>query len=122
MDPKYKHESVSIGGGCPPIETEQGWLLIYHGIERTSKGYVYTACAALLDINDPSKEIARLPFPLFLPETDWELKGTVNNVVFPTGTALFGDTLYMYYGAADDLIACASLSLSALIKELLNII
>ena len=119
MDPVYKHELVSIGGGCPPIETEQGWLLIYHGVEKTSRGYIYSACAALLDLNGPSIEIARLPFPLFLPDTDWELNGTVNNVVFPTGTALFGDTLYMYYGAADEQIACASLSLSALINELL---
>jgi len=119
MDPVYKHELVSIGGGCPPIETEQGRLLIYHGVEKTSRGYIYSACAALLDLNDPSIEIARLPFPLFLPDTDWELNGTVNNVVFPTGTALFGDTLYMYYGAADEQIACASLSLSALVNELL---
>jgi predicted GH43/DUF377 family glycosyl hydrolase len=119
MDPKFKHESVSIGGGCPPIETDQGWILIYHGIERTDNGYVYTACAALLKLDDPSIEIARLPFPLFSPEAEWELNGVVNNVVFPTGTALFGDTLYMYYGAADDLIACASLSLSALVNELL---
>lgn len=119
MDPIYDHESVSIGGGCPPIETEQGWLLIYHGVERTHKGYVYTACAALLDLDNPSKEIARLPYALFSPETHWEKNGTVNNVVFPTGTALFGDTLYMYYGAADDQIATASVSLKALINELL---
>jgi len=119
MDPVYNHESVSIGGGCPPIETEHGWLLIYHGIERTSNGYVYTACAAMLKLDDPSIEIARLPYPLFSPEAEWELNGTVNNVVFPTGTALFGDTLYIYYGAADEQIACASLSLKALVNEVL---
>jgi beta-1,2-mannobiose phosphorylase / 1,2-beta-oligomannan phosphorylase len=119
MDPLYKHESRYIGGGCPPIETKYGWLLIYHGVEKTGKAHVYSACAALLKLDDPSIEIARLPYALFSPERDWELTGIVNNVVFPTGTALFGDTLYIYYGAADEQIACASLSLSALVKELL---
>jgi predicted GH43/DUF377 family glycosyl hydrolase len=71
-----------------------------------------------MDIDNPVKVIARLPYPLFTPEYKWELKGDVNNVVFPTGTALFGDTLYIYYGAADKRIACASLSLSALLAEL----
>ncbi|PKP01919.1 MAG: pesticidal protein Cry7Aa [Bacteroidetes bacterium HGW-Bacteroidetes-6] len=119
MDPKYKHESQYIGGGCPPIETDEGWLLIYHGVERTDKGFVYSACAALLDLEDPSIELARLPYPLLSPERDWELTGTINNVVFPTGTALFGDKLFIYYGAADERIACASLSLKSLIEELL---
>ncbi len=118
--PKYKHEVSYIGGGCPPIETEYGWLLIYHGVHDTIKGYVYSACAALLDLENPRKEIARLPYALFKPELVWELKGEVNNVVFPTGTALFEDTLYIYYGAADEQIACASLSLKELVKELLS--
>ena len=120
MDPVYAHESSYIGGGCPPVETEQGWVLIYHGVEETEKGRVYSACAALLDLNDPSKEIARLPYALFSPEYEWELVGEVNNVCFPTGTALFGNTLFIYYGAADSLIACAYLNLPDLVAELLN--
>jgi beta-1,2-mannobiose phosphorylase / 1,2-beta-oligomannan phosphorylase len=116
---KYKHELSYIGGGCPPIETEHGWLLIYHGVHDSTKGYIYTACAALLDLENPRKEIARLPYPLFKPEHEWELNGEVNNVCFPTGTVLKGDTLYIYYGAADERIACASVSLSALLTELL---
>ena len=121
LEPIYEHEAKYAGSGCPPIETEHGWLLIYHGAEETDKGIVYSACAAtLLDLKDPSKEIARLPYALFSPEYEWEKKGEVNNVVFPTGTALFGDTLYIYYGAADSLIACASVSLSALLTELLS--
>jgi predicted GH43/DUF377 family glycosyl hydrolase len=120
LEPFYPHEAKYAGSGCPPIETEYGWLLIYHGAEETAKGLVYSACAAaLMDINNPTKVIARLPYPLFTPEFQWELKGEVNNVVFPTGTALFGDTLYIYYGAADKRIACASLSLKALLAELL---
>ncbi|MFA5046865.1 MAG: pesticidal protein Cry7Aa [Paludibacter sp.] len=119
MDPFYKHESAYIGSGCPPIETEQGWVFIYHGVEETENGLVYSACAALLDLNNPSIELARLPEALFSPEHDWELHGDVDNVCFPTGTALFGDTLFIYYGAADSYIACASLKLSDLVTELL---
>ena len=120
MDPVYQHEANYIGGGCPPIETEQGWLLIYHGVEQTENGMVYSACAALLDLNNPAIELARLPYKLFTPEFEWELYGEVNNVCFPTGTALFGDTLFIYYGAADSNIACASLNLTALVNELVE--
>ncbi|MFZ4457021.1 MAG: pesticidal protein Cry7Aa [Bacteroidales bacterium] len=121
MDPVMEHESDYIGSGCPPIETEHGWLLIYHGVQDTNKGLIYSACAAaLLDLDDPRKEIARLSYPLFTPEYQWELVGDVNNVVFPTGTAVFGDTLFIYYGAADSHIAVASLKISALMAELLS--
>lgn len=119
LTPKHRHEVSYIGGGCPPLKTSLGWLMIYHGVHDTIKGYVYSACAALLDLHDPQKEIARLPYALFKPEMAWELKGEVNNVCFPTGTALFGDTLYIYYGAADEQIASASLSLTALLGELM---
>lgn len=116
---KFDHEISYVGGGCPPIETDQGWLLIYHGLKDSLNGYVYSACAALLDLENPQKEISRLPYPLFKPELNWELKGEVNNVCFPTGSAVFNDTLYIYYGAADERIACASVSLSKLINELM---
>jgi len=120
IDPVHEgHESSYVGGGCPPIETEFGWLLIYHGVHDTPQGYIYSACAALLDLNEPQKELARLPHALFKPEYEWELRGVVDNVVFPTGSALFGDRLYIYYGAADKHIACASLSLKELMDELL---
>jgi predicted GH43/DUF377 family glycosyl hydrolase len=120
MDPVgVNHESGYIGAGAPPIETEFGWLLIYHGVYDTSEGYIYSAAVALLDINDPTIVIARLVDPLFVPEFDYEVNGVVNNVVFPTGTALFADTLYIYYGAADKCIACASVSLKELLQELL---
>lgn len=120
MDPRYPHEAAYIGGGCPPIETKEGWLLIYHGVKKTEQGFIYSACAALLDLNDPAKEIARLPYALFSPEREWERNGEVANVVFPTGTAIFGTTLFIYYGAADSRIGCASVSLPALIFELLQ--
>ncbi|OYX85121.1 MAG: pesticidal protein Cry7Aa [Flavobacteriales bacterium 32-34-25] len=119
LSPKYEHEISYIGGGCPPIETKLGWLIIYHGVRDSIKGYVYSACAALLDLENPQIEIARLPYPLFTPEEIWELKGEVNNVCFPTGAAVFDDTLFVYYGAADERIACASMSLSELLEELM---
>ncbi|HRB73072.1 MAG TPA: pesticidal protein Cry7Aa [Flavobacterium sp.] len=121
LSPKYKHEASYIGGGCPPIETAFGWLIIYHGVQDSKHGYIYSACAALLDLKDPRNEIARLPYALFKPDQEWELKGEVNNVCFPTGTSLFGDTLYIYYGAADERIAVASISISELLEELMNI-
>jgi predicted GH43/DUF377 family glycosyl hydrolase len=119
LTPKYRHEVSYIGGGCPPIETKNGWLIIYHSVHDTINGYVYSACAALLDLENPQKELSRLPYPLFAPSLDWETQGEVNNVCFPTGTALFDDRLYIYYGAADSRIAAASVSLSELLLELL---
>lgn len=118
LSPKHEHEISYIGGGCPPIETNQGWLLIYHGVHDTVKGYVYCACAALLDLDNPQKEIARLPYPLFKPELSWEIKGEVNNVCFPTGAIIQEDTLFIYYGAADTRIGCASISVTELLAEL----
>ncbi len=118
LEPKYWFESRNIGGGCPPIETDRGWLLIYHAVEVTRENVVYRAFAPIMDINDPSKLIGRLDYPLFSPEDEWEKIGDVNNVVFPTGTAIFGDRLYIYYGAADKRIAAVSLNLNELLNEL----
>jgi beta-1,2-mannobiose phosphorylase / 1,2-beta-oligomannan phosphorylase len=120
LSPKYDHEISYVGGGCPPIETPQGWLIIYHGVKDSLEGYVYSACAALFDLENPILEIARLPYPLFQPQFEWELKGEVNNVCFPTGAVVFDDRLYIYYGAADERIACASVQLSELVNELLS--
>lgn len=118
LDPKYDFEVNYIGAGAPPIETKDGWLLIYHGVQETSKGKIYHASAALLQLEDPRIEISRLTTPLFSPTKDWEKEGVVNHVVFPTGTALFGDELYIYYGAADKHIAVASLKINELLHEL----
>lgn len=118
MEPKFPHEVSYIGAGCPPIETSEGWLMIYHGVHDSPSGYVYCACAALFDINDPCKELARLPYPLFQPELSYEVIGEVDNVCFPTGTAIVDNTLYIYYGAADDMVACASVSMVELLQEL----
>jgi len=120
LDPDYRFESRNIGGGCPPIETKDGWLLIYHGVEDALQGKVYHAGAALLDFDNPTKVIGRLKKPLFSPIEPWEKHGDVNNVVFPTGTVLKDGRLFIYYGAADKRIAAKSLDIKELLKELKN--
>ncbi|WMN12120.1 hypothetical protein QYS49_32510 [Marivirga salinae] len=118
IDPKDEFEVNYIGGGGPPIETDDGWLMIYHGVQESPTGKIYHAKAALLHIEKPEIEIARLPYPLFSPTKDWEVEGVVNNVVFPTGHARFGNQLYLYYGAADKHIAVAKLDITDLLCEL----
>jgi predicted GH43/DUF377 family glycosyl hydrolase len=120
MDPKFPHESSHIGAGCPPIETKDGWLLIYHSAEATPTGFVYHASAALLDLNNPIKVVGRLNYPLISPTLNYEKEGVVNNIIFPSGSVVFDETLYIYYGAADTSVAVASLNLNELLKELKN--
>ena len=81
---------------------------------------MYHASAALLDLENPKKVLGRLRKPLFSPTEPWEKAGYVTNIVFPTGTALFGETLYIYYGTADSRVAVASLNINDLLHELKN--
>jgi len=120
LEPKHGYESRNIGGGAPVIETDEGWLMIYHSVEDSNNGKVYHASAALLDKKNPCKVIGHLNKPLFSPTEEYEKSGNVNNIVFPTGTAIFDDRLYIYYGAADKKIAVASVNLNELMNELLN--
>lgn len=120
IDPKGAFEVSYIGAGGPPIETKNGWLMIYHGVQEGSKGVIYHAKAALLQLDKPENEIARLDLPLFSPTKQWEIEGEVSDVVFPTGHALFGDDLYIYYGAADKHIAVAKININELILELVK--
>lgn len=118
MDPLYYYENRSIGGGCPPIKTKDGWLIIYHAVEATPLGKIYHAAAALLDYKNPLKILSRLKEPLFSPKAFWEKNGITSNVVFPTGAVVRGPRLYIYYGAADKLIAAISVNLAELLAEL----
>jgi len=118
LDPLYWFENRNVGGGCPPIETEDGWLIIYHTVGDGLKGKIYYASAALLDKANPLKVIGRLKEPLFSPVAAWEKFGVINNVVFPTGAVVEGNKLTIYYGAADSLIAAKSLNINELLFEL----
>ena len=120
ISPKYEHESNYVGGGCPPIETPMGWLFVYHGVSGNAGEYIYSACVSLLSLTDPTKEIARLHEPLFTPDFNWEVEGIVDNVCFPTGAIVENNTLYIYYGAADERIAVFSVLLNELLDELMK--
>jgi len=118
IDPELSFENEYVGTGCPPVETAYGWLLIYHCVERIDNNLQYHSSVALLDIKNPLSVLNRLKKPLFSPVEDWEKVGNVNNVVFPTGAVIENDRLYIYYGAADKLIASKSIELEELILEL----
>ncbi|MBU2028623.1 pesticidal protein Cry7Aa, partial [Patescibacteria group bacterium] len=120
LEPKYWYETRKIGGGCPPLKTKDGWLVIYHGVENSSSGNIYHASAVLLDKNNPQKIVGRLSEPLFSPTEDWEKKGDVSNAVFPTGAYIEGNELVIFYGAADKKIAAQTVDLESLLVELKN--
>ncbi|MFA6193300.1 MAG: pesticidal protein Cry7Aa [Parcubacteria group bacterium] len=120
LDPRYEFESRNIGGGAVPIETEDGWLLIYHAAEDSKYGKIYHVGAALLDRDNPTQVIGRLRTPLFSPKEEWEKRGNVNNVVFPTGCVIRYNRLFIYYGAGDKLIAAKSIDFKSLLSELKN--
>ena len=105
MRPKYEWEAKKIGAGPPPIRTDAGWLLIYHGVDAN---HVYRAGVALLDLEEPSRVIARSPYPILEPEEEYERMGDVPNVVFPEGAIVRDETLYVYYGGADRVMAVAT--------------
>ncbi|NTU98443.1 pesticidal protein Cry7Aa [Candidatus Falkowbacteria bacterium] len=118
LENAYDFEERHLGGGAPPIKTKHGWLVIYHGTEESNHRRIYRGGAALFDLEDPTKLLARLPYPILSPEKDYELRGHVSQVVFPTGTSFFRDRLYIYYGAADSRIAVASVKIDDLLEEL----
>ena len=109
-----------VGLGPPPIETPEGWLIIYHGVRVTASGSLYRVGTALLDLENPRKIIARCDQWVFGPQENFEYMGDVPGVTFPTGAMLDEQTgeLRMYYGAADKSVAVATASLSDLLNML----
>ncbi len=97
-------DGARVGAGPPPIPTESGWLLIYHGVKEFGSNMVYRAGVARLKKDEPHKVIARGSGWVFGPETDYELSGVMPGVVFPSGTLLRGEELWIYYGAADSCV------------------
>jgi predicted GH43/DUF377 family glycosyl hydrolase len=105
-DSDWENEKIGIAG--PPIKTESGWLLIYHGV---SKSHTYSLGIAELDLENPSQVISRQSEPILEPELDWEINGHVPNVVFSCGQVIKDGELYVYYGAADTVIGVANIAL-----------
>lgn len=109
-------DSKKVGVAAPPIKTGKGWLLLYHGVSEED-GF-YRVGAVLTDLRDPTKIIGRADYPVFEPETDYEKKGEVSNVVFPCGAVVIGKTLFMYYGGADQVVGVATMKLEKLLDIL----
>ncbi len=102
-------QSTKIGAGPIPIETPEGWLLIYHGVLTSCNGFVYSMGAALLDLDEPWKVVARSNDYLLSPQVPYEQIGDVPNVVFPCAALLDRPTgrLTIYYGGADTVVCLA---------------
>ena len=113
-------DANKIGLSSPPIETDQGWLTIYHGVRQTASGSIYRLGLALFDLQTPERCLQRSNEWMFGPDELYERRGDVDDVVFPCGHTIAsdGDTLRMYYGVADSSIALATGSIRAMLKWL----
>jgi predicted GH43/DUF377 family glycosyl hydrolase len=114
-------DSLRIGIGPPPLLTEHGWLLVYHGVKDTVSGQLYRVGLALLDRDEPTRVLRRVPNWVFAPLAPYERSGDVPNVVFPCGLlhdAATGE-VRLYYGAADDSICLATAQLGDLLEAIL---
>jgi predicted GH43/DUF377 family glycosyl hydrolase len=113
-------DANKIGLNSPPIETTKGWLVIYHGVRQTAAGSIYRLGLALFDLHSPEICLKRSEEWIFGPEESYEERGDVDNVVFPCGhtIAADGDTVRIYYGAADTSVAMATGSIRAILEQL----
>jgi predicted GH43/DUF377 family glycosyl hydrolase len=111
-------DAVKVGAGPPPVLTDRGWLLIYHGVKGYGGGLLYRVGVALFHTDVPHKMIARSPGFIFQAAAPYELSGIVPNVIFPTGALMRGDELWMYYGAADRCIGLAIAKIDNLLAAL----
>ena len=119
--PLQRSPKDHVEAGAPPIKTKYGWLLIYSYIQNYfSPPAVFGIEAALLDLHDPQKIIARTDKPLLVPQEKYEKYGKVPNIVFPTGAIVKDGTLYIYYGAADTTCAVATCKLDTLLDDMLE--
>ena len=107
-------QATKIGAGPTPIETDEGWLVLYHGVLTSCNGFVYAMGAALLDLDEPWRVLARGSRYLLAPRVPYEQVGDVPNVVFPCAALvdLQADRLTVYYGGADTVVCIAHAHLS----------
>jgi predicted GH43/DUF377 family glycosyl hydrolase len=108
-------DSSRVGAGAAPIETERGWLALYHGADQDNR---YCLGALLLDKNNPEKVLARSADPIMEPTETYEQEGFFGNVVFTNGHTVEDDLITLYYGASDSVICSAQLSVSEILKTL----
>ena len=111
-------DANKVGLSPPLIETEQGWLMIYHGVRHNAAGSLYRLGVALFDLEHPDRLLRRGDEWIFGPEQPYETTGDVNNVTFPCGYTVREDALNLYYGAADTCIAMATGSVSGILRWL----
>jgi beta-1,4-mannooligosaccharide/beta-1,4-mannosyl-N-acetylglucosamine phosphorylase len=118
ISPRAGHwDSYRVGASAVPIETDEGWLEIYHGTKMTSGGPIYRAGVCLLELEDPSVVIGRGDVPILSPRKEYERIGDINNVVFASGAIVeSGGEVKVYYGAADTSICVATGRLDELIE------
>jgi len=109
-------DSDKVGITAPPIKTKKGWLVLYHGV--SSNHHTYRVGLALLDLKDPKVVVARASQPILEPDAPYEKIGIMPNVVFPCGTALRGDMLFVYYGGADSVVGVATVPIERLLNSL----
>lgn len=106
-------DSIRVGVGGPPIETDKGWLLFYHGVDEKK---VYRLGIIFLDLEDPTKVLYRSQDPIFEPEESYEMNGLIPHVVFTCGTVEKNEAYYVYYGGADKAIGLATIKKSEVLS------
>lgn len=117
IEPEQEWEEQKVGGAGVPIKTDEGWLLMYHAKDRKR---IYRCGLLLLDIENPTKVIARTPKPVFEPETDIELHGRYPGCVFPCAHIAVGKEVFIYYGAGDEYVCLATAKLKKLLEHVLR--
>lgn len=113
-------DARKIGLNTPPMLTEHGWLILYHGVRQTCAGCIYRLGIALVDRDNPEKVLRRSDDWIFGPRESYELLGDVGNVVFPCGWVKEGDEIRLYYGAADTSIALATAKYNDVIDYIMS--
>lgn len=108
-------DSVRVGAGAAPIKTDDGWLEIYHGANDKHR---YCLGALLLDLNDPSRVLARSDNPIMEPIAEYERNGFLGNVVFTNGHYIEGDRIRVFYGASDEVVCRADFSIKEILQSL----
>lgn len=111
-------ENLKTGASCPPIETEKGWVFVYHGVNKDDQKY--RVGIMLLDLNDPTKIIGRTKDFVMEPDQSYENNGIYDGCVFPTGAVLKDKILYVYYGCGDTCISVATQNIDVILDSLLK--